>query len=353
MKFKYGVGNKLNILHDSPANIEYRKKYLQGRLSNLNANGLPINTEVFLDESYVHLDHHSKKTWFEPGTAMREKGRKPMLVIFGAFVGFRQDNQMTFKLVENSILIWPVKGQAHIRPEVGQKRGRKSKDEELWHTMPQVVKDAQIAPDYHDYHGNFNAEIFESLFDDLCKTLQRYGSCHIHMDGAKYHVRCLNPKPNRNATRKQILEWYDANNYRLPRGARNQDLSVEKLREKVMEIDHAPTYPTYDIARKYGHQIKKTPPYHCELQPIEKVWSMVKNRIAHDPVKDATAGSVRTRLLEEFARIKSSDLRSIWEKTVLQCKQYQQWHSRESVDDDDQAGVPQEFGDPEASDAEE
>ena len=91
MKFKYGVGNKLNILHDSPANIEYRKKYLQGRLSNLNANGLPINTEVFLDESYVHLDHHSKKTWFEPGTAMRERGRKPMLVIFGVPPGQPND----------------------------------------------------------------------------------------------------------------------------------------------------------------------------------------------------------------------------------------------------------------------
>ncbi|KAI9245874.1 hypothetical protein BDA99DRAFT_543522 [Phascolomyces articulosus] len=37
-----------------------------------------------------------------------------------------------------------------------------------------------------------------------------------------------------------------------------------------------------------------TPPYHCELQPIERVRGIVKNRIAFDPEENPTGGSVRT-----------------------------------------------------------
>lgn len=62
MEFKYGKGNRLNILHDTSANVQYRKTYLNKRVSSLNTRGFPIRPEVFLDESYCHLDHHSKKT---------------------------------------------------------------------------------------------------------------------------------------------------------------------------------------------------------------------------------------------------------------------------------------------------
>jgi hypothetical protein len=45
-----------------------------------------------------------------------------------------------------------------------------------------------IAPNTVDYHGNINADIFEALFKNLCiKLRDEYGSCDIHMDGAKYH----------------------------------------------------------------------------------------------------------------------------------------------------------------------
>ncbi|KAI9246918.1 hypothetical protein BDA99DRAFT_592194 [Phascolomyces articulosus] len=116
---------------------------------------------------------------------MREPGRKPMLVIFGAFITFRQDNRMIFELVEDSILIWPVNGMQHIRPEIGEKRGSPA-EEDLRHTMPGEVKEARIVPDYHDYHDNFDADLFERLFERLCKKLhQKYGSCHIHMDVLK------------------------------------------------------------------------------------------------------------------------------------------------------------------------
>jgi hypothetical protein len=69
----------------------------------------------------------------------------------------------------------------------GEKRGREDSESDfLWESLPRRVKESEIAPNYHDYHGNFDAEIFEEIFTDLCNTLERrYGSCHIHLDGAK------------------------------------------------------------------------------------------------------------------------------------------------------------------------
>ena len=79
--FHYGKGNRRNILHDTKANIDFRNAYLEKRLGNLNSNGLPVHPEVFLDESYCHLDHHARLTWVPVKGVVNERGRKPMLVI--------------------------------------------------------------------------------------------------------------------------------------------------------------------------------------------------------------------------------------------------------------------------------
>jgi hypothetical protein len=41
-----------------------------------------------------------------------------------------------------------------------------------------------------------------------------------------------------------------------------------------------PIYAIDEIARSYGHEVIRTPPYHPELQPIETCWGVVKNHVA-------------------------------------------------------------------------
>ena len=41
-----------------------------------------------------------------------------------------------------------------------------------------------------------------------------------------------------------------------------------------------PHYEVYDIANKYGHKVFFTPPYSPLSNPIEKIWAVIKNRIA-------------------------------------------------------------------------
>ncbi|GJJ68190.1 hypothetical protein EMPS_09547 [Entomortierella parvispora] len=237
-----------------------------------------------------------------------------------------------------SILIWPVKGQLRGR------EGGRAADNELWKTVPDFVREAGIAPDYHDYHGNFDADLFERLFEALCTTLHEdYGPCHIHMDGAKYHVREENPVPKASSCVRDIHSWFEKNGIELPTNDRGKIKSRLELLEHIKGLNIPKTFASYRIAHEYGHTICKTPPYHCELQPIEMVWGMVKNPIAANPNLDETELSLRNRLLGLFAGIQESQLIAVWKKTVQVGRDYRILYERrlennenysESDDDD-------------------
>ncbi|KAF9342323.1 hypothetical protein BGX26_007792, partial [Mortierella sp. AD094] len=71
----WGKGIRQNILHDSEQNIAYRLQYLKRRLDNLrvvNGQIVPIVPEVFMDESYCHLDHAAAKRWVSKGGVVSE-----------------------------------------------------------------------------------------------------------------------------------------------------------------------------------------------------------------------------------------------------------------------------------------
>ncbi|GBC35133.2 conserved hypothetical protein [Rhizophagus irregularis DAOM 181602=DAOM 197198] len=155
--YYFGQGERRNILHESPNNVAYRCRYLRFRFANLEGkNDVPRHPEVFLDESYCHLHHTSRNTWVPHQGVVLAPGHGPLVVIFGAIIVFRN--------------------------------GSSNK-----------LHDANIMPNQVDYHGNFNAEIFEDLFSTLCKALyEKYGPVNIHMDGASYHKRRVENIPTSN-----------------------------------------------------------------------------------------------------------------------------------------------------------
>jgi len=100
--YRYGKGEWQNILLESPENVAYRARYLRWRFENIqDKNEMPIFPEVFLDESYCHMHHNRNLTWLPKDGIVYEKGRGPMLVIFGAIVIFqdRNNNQIKDELV--------------------------------------------------------------------------------------------------------------------------------------------------------------------------------------------------------------------------------------------------------------
>ncbi|GBC46028.2 hypothetical protein H257_11777 [Rhizophagus irregularis DAOM 181602=DAOM 197198] len=92
-------------------------------------------------------------------------------------------------------------------------------------------------PNQVDYHGNFNAEIFEDLFSTLCKALyEKYGPVNIHMDGASYHKRRVENIPTSNTKKQEIIDWLNAHNIVFSNELRRPELLelVQMNKEKVI-----------------------------------------------------------------------------------------------------------------------
>ena len=118
-----------------------------------------------------------------------------------------------------------------------------------------------------DYHGNFNAEIFEDLFSMLCSTLhEKYGPVNIHMDGASYHKRQVESVPTSSTRKQEIVEWLTAHNISFSNKLRKPELLelVQMHKEKV-------SFSCVKKAKQYGHEVFYMPPYHCEFQPIKGI----------------------------------------------------------------------------------
>ena len=77
-----------------------------------------------------------------------------------------------------------------------------------------------------------------------------------------------------------------------------------------------------EIAKQYGHEVFYTPPYYCELQPIEGVWAVVKGEVARSGLHPNLL-SVRNTLLGAFKnKINSKVILGLWRKMLKNAKAY-------------------------------
>jgi hypothetical protein len=73
-----------------------------------------------------------------------------------------------------------------------------------------------------------------------------------------------------------------------------------------------PIYEIDVIAHQQGHEVTRTPPYHPELQPIEKCWGVVKNEVARHC--DFTMDNLRAQLEAAFEKVTATTCQKIIKK---------------------------------------
>ncbi|XP_072389615.1 uncharacterized protein [Diabrotica undecimpunctata] len=95
------------------------------------------------------------------------------------------------------------------------------------------------------------------------------------MDNTPYHSCKLN-FPRSSWNKQQIQEWL-----------RKKDIFYEEdyLKSELLDVanSYADIYDKYNIetlVEKYVVEVLLLPPYHCELNPMEMVWSQVKHYVA-------------------------------------------------------------------------
>jgi hypothetical protein len=94
----------------------------------------------------------------------------------------------------------------------------------------------------------------------------------IGMDGASYHMRCVNPSPTKGWKRPAMIEWLEANHPSKLTPADKADwkpggkggLTIPQIFAIVEPLKPPKKIAAYAIAAKYGHEVRclLTPPIH-------------------------------------------------------------------------------------------
>lgn len=285
----YGDSKRRTALKEQDYVINARRKYLREKMANRNNNGSLKRPEVYLDETYLNKNHSSSKTWYDLDDGPwvnKPSGKGPRLIIL------------------------------HAMSNNGWIKGTK------------LVFQAKISTG--DYHGQMNYENFSKWFiDQLIPNIPK--NSLIIMDNAKYHnVLADNTFPT-SSSRKQELESWLRNNYPENELLKKAKVLRSELYELCKKLAPPPIFSLDIIAEENGHKILRTPQYHCELQPIEGCWAVVKNYCRRHC--DFSMEGLRKNLEIGFKKVTQTTCRKLIKEVIQEEEQY--WKEDEELDNNE------------------
>lgn len=123
------------------------------------------------------------------------------------------------------------------------------------------------------YNDEINGENFHKWLESIIPRLDP--NSVIVLDNAPYHSVRSEEIPSRSSTKDDILTWLTSKGIIIDRQMLKPQLLV-KVREIQAKYQ---SYVVDNMAKDAGHTVLRLPPYHCELNPIELAWSMVKGYV--------------------------------------------------------------------------
>ncbi|KAL0810586.1 hypothetical protein ABMA28_010703 [Loxostege sticticalis] len=117
--------------------------------------------------------------------------------------------------------------------------------------------------------SNFNKWLREKLIPNLTEP------SIIVMDNASYHTVQVNKAPNTSTRKAEIQNWLRCHDILF-----EETQSREELLCLVDKHKPEPIYEADQILKENGHEVLRLPPYHCDLNPIELIWSTGKRKAA-------------------------------------------------------------------------
>lgn len=207
--------------------IKYLRKITEYRQQNRNI--------IYTDETYIHSTHTKSMTW-------------------------------TDKKNKNAGIKIPIsKGSRLIIVHAGYKEG-------FVPNAKLVFKSGLKTGDYHDDMNSVN--YVKWLKEKLIPNLPP--NSIVVMDNASYHNVLLEKQPTCNSRKSEMIQWLQVRRIHFPTTATNAELyeiiKMYKQEEKKFTVD--------TLLREHGHTVLRLPPYHPELNPIEKIWAQVKGKVA-------------------------------------------------------------------------
>jgi transposase len=156
-----------------------------------------------------------------------------------------------------------------------------------------------------DYHDEMNSEKFEAWFTKILSLIPQ--NSVVVLDNAPYHSRVLEKWPTSAWRKEQIKEFLEIK--QIP--FENNLLKCELLDLASLHKPVQPLYTVEELAAAHNVKILRTPPYHCELNPIEMIWAQVKGYVA---------ANNKTFKLEDVRLLLEKGIQNVtperWEKCV-------------------------------------
>lgn len=148
-----------------------------------------------------------------------------------------------------------------------------------------------------DYHTEMDAARFQKWFvEQLLPNIKPRSV--IVMDNASYHSAQVEKVPSSSSRKADIQCWLKSKSIPF-----SDDQLKSELLQLVKQNKHMfLAYQIDTLASAAGHEVVRLPPYHCELNPIELVWSQVKGYVASKNT-DFKIDSVEKLLLEGIAGV--------------------------------------------------
>ena len=284
MGFVYGPSKRRSTLKEQDYVIIARREYLRQKRGNRCGDGGTDRPEVYLDETYLNVNHSKDNTWyFEPDGPWVNKpaGKGPRLIIVHAITH---------------------QGWVHGAKLVFQAKQRTG-----------------------DYHGQMNSENFTKWFtEQLLPHIPP--SSLIVMDNAPYHNELAEDAFPTPKTRKAQLQQWLLTHHPAQYG---EDMLKPELYQWCKQLCPPPPRRLDRIAEAAGHTIIRTPPYHPELQPIETVWALIKEYCAARC--DYTLAGLKTHLEAGFDQVTPAICQSLIQTVRIQEDQY--WVEDQEDDD--------------------
>ncbi|XP_050307978.1 uncharacterized protein LOC126744565 [Anthonomus grandis grandis] len=251
--------NLPNIVHKR---INFLREYIKNR--NVGPEGF---TPVFIDETWIFSKASFRSSWQDDtkqtDSRKNSEGHRYIVVHTGTKDGFIKGANLIFK------------------------SGLKTRD----------------------YHDNMNRKNFENWFKtQLVPNLPP--KSFIIMDNASYHSGLLEEISRKIWTKQRQTEWLKKKNIGVPEKA---------MKDKIWSIacrncSSEKKYFLDEYVKPLGHKILRLPPYHCQFNAIEMVWSERKRK--YDQYISNLKGSP-SEVLTTWERVINEISIDHWQKNVF------------------------------------
>lgn len=95
------------------------------------------------------------------------------------------------------------------------------------------------------------------------------------LDNASYHNVKVENDPTSGTRKAEMMKWLEARNINY-----HSSLTKPELYELIKKHKTETPLKLDMLMASHQHSVLRLPPYHPELNPIEKIWAIVKNWVA-------------------------------------------------------------------------